>query len=114
MLGQKQTKWVNALWSETFPQAEGALCVLDDGLIGHCCLGVAKEIFDLNETNKISLLDTYQELGLLGNCGDFAESIIINGQTYYSLAEMNDAGKTFREIATIIQNYWFLIFERPV
>jgi len=111
-------KWVDVLRSGEFPQGKGAL------LYGgrYCCLGVATEIYrretgvgdwtvDDEDEPEIRIFRSPKEdealslpievadwLGLGDNCNP-----TIDGR---SLAERNDNGATFAEIADMIEREW--------
>lgn len=101
-------KWVEALRSGEFSQTRGCL---RDGE-GHCCLGVACELFVPESEKDTSQSLTYymnaggklpdavmQALGLRTHGGNFQNWL---GRST-SLAERNDSGATFEEIADIIE-----------
>lgn len=124
--------WVKALRSGEFGQTKERL--KDD--VGHCCLGVLctlapKEVgefrgqafhfkienddysdecpdspdnqplVDIKEEGELP--STVQEWsGMYGSVGEFKGKM--KGHT--SLAELNDGGKTFLEIADLIENNW--------
>jgi len=115
-LGINQQKWVEALRSGDFKQTQG---VLKDER-GHCCLGVACEIFKdelkiteeehlrdgiiFNKTSKVLPSVLRNHLGLRHNNGSALNS-------KFSLAKMNDAGSTFHEIADVIEKQFTLLFK---
>jgi len=96
-------KWVEALRSGKYQQAKDYLRREH----GFCCLGV---LCDLAQQDGIGKWNGYCFLGesgetpqsvlnwskLRNSCGDFAGS---------SLVEENDAGKTFAEIADLIEQH---------
>lgn len=108
--------WVAALRSGKYTQGTGALCINDT----YCCLGVLcdlavqEEIILCRESSHLtghigfgfphdlnySLLPykVYAWANLPGN----DPKIEIDGTTM-SLSELNDAGKSFEEIATLIE-----------
>ena len=111
-LGPKQLRWVEALESGEFKQGNGFLKRNLDGELLYCCLGVLNElegfpsvcvsngIFTFSLTNSASLDSTQMDRVMLySNVGSFTESI--NG--YSSLANMNDSGLSFKEIAKVIR-----------
>lgn len=105
-------KWVDALRSGEYQQTRGRLQRTNPGKrgqpVGFCCLGVACEVLGLPE------VDTTGELGVVAydnswNVG-FPPSRIWDEfgvdddvQLESDLAEMNDAGRTFAEIAAEIE-----------
>lgn len=130
-LGPIQRAWVRALRSGKYKQCTNFLTRRDgDKIVGHCCLGVLcqlaiKKGLDLkpvnatvNETvNKTEVLaynKEYSELptraqrwaGLRNADGDFSYE--------ESLVGLNDEGKSFNEIAKIIEKNAAEIFTRSV
>jgi hypothetical protein len=87
-------KWIKALRSGKYKQGTNYLC--KDG--EYCCLGVLDEIFPEMELNGGSdtTLKNYSKIGLRA-----ADGFIPDSQE--SLADLNDIGYTFDEIADIIQ-----------
>lgn len=57
-LGPKQKQWVDALRSGKYNQCRGNLHVLD---VGHCCLGVACDIF-LGKEDSTKQLKSYKDI----------------------------------------------------
>lgn len=105
-LNPNAKKWVEALRSGKYEQGIGALC--KDGR--YCCLGVAVEVARDNGVACDEIRDTDESLGGvfatvrewvgLADCaGDFSKS---NFST--SLASVNDNGKSFAEIADIVES----------
>jgi hypothetical protein len=107
MLNENAKKWVAALRSGEYKQTRGQL-VNDEGT-GHCCLGVACEVFLKEPCHTLN--DSWRErgalygaaepvrlwLGLRDEGGDFD-----TGGS--SLAVENDTGKSFAEIADLIES----------
>lgn len=117
-------KWVEALRSGEFTQAQRTLQTKEQE---YCCLGVACELYrretgegEWIERFDVSLTGLYfapgnkrhgsnsflppvvQEwIGLNGAAGEFDDSDINDDST--TLAEMNDEGNTFDQIATVIE-----------
>lgn len=100
-------KWVAALRSGEFKQGK---CVLRDAENNHCCLGVACELyrrehggewasvrdgFSFMSHSAITPFAVKEWLGLQDACGVYA---------YGALTCDNDDGKTFAEIADIIES----------
>lgn len=112
MLNDNAKKWVEALRSGRFQQAKNRLATKD----GFCCLGVACEVaiengVKLNKTvvstgrilydyNEMLLPDSVREWLDLSTCGSDYKAVGINKQ----LSADNDSGKTFTEIADIIES----------
>jgi len=114
-IGPIQEKWLQALESGQFAQGKGFLC--SDGKF--CCLGVACEVLGL-EKHKAGPYMHYgptcadsaalipesgmELLGLYGRAGAIKGSILVNGDTYSSLATLNDKSNLiFPEIAALIR-----------
>jgi hypothetical protein len=102
-------KWVKALRSGKYKQARG---VLKDNA-GHCCLGVLctltpyknnytrmpVESFGFRECNKVLPPAVQDLVGMQSNNGKI--NLILP-----ELSKLNDDGKSFNEIADIIEKYW--------
>ena len=119
MLNENAKKWVEALRSGKYEQGSGALKRrVDDGEYEFCCLGVACELFGSGirqrvrddgcvvygedwETGWFFSLppEVMRALGLSGHMGGFPTSLGTE-----TLAGLNDTGKTFAEIADIIES----------
>jgi hypothetical protein len=104
-------KWAAALRSGKYRQAKGALCAADDA--GYCCLGVLCELYR-EETQKGQWISRAFDVG--GNRWAFklpqsvaawagVRSAVGMYRETSSLMEDNDQGKTFAEIADIIEKY---------
>lgn len=111
-------KWVAALRSGQYQQARGLL--RDDD--GYCCLGVLCDISEKGEwrnrrhddiswdfisdgiqvENSVLPYDVQLWAGIQQREGRFTGP---NDQNW-CLAAMNDEGRSFEEIATIIEKYW--------
>ena len=107
-LTPQQTKWIEALESGNFQQGRAAL----NKQGAFCCLGIACEIF------KDELGLSYREtdsLGFYDDCSGFPPERVAEHLGLYnryggncaknqpSLAERNDQGATFKEIAEILK-----------
>ena len=97
-LTANQLKWVEALESGEYKQATG---VLFDG-DGYCCLGVACHIAGASiqaprDGNLSRYLGVRDFLGLSDDVGSFENWT-------GSLTSLNDAGKSFAEIAALIRS----------
>lgn len=94
--------WIDALWFGFYKQAPDVLC----NTIGNlCCLGV-KHIIE-GDSNEFILLQTDyfgKDKNILGPTGYFGFLVVWDGQNQVSLAELNDSGATFREIAFVIEH----------
>lgn len=91
--------WVAALRSKEFEQGEGQLC---DGNL-YCCLGVANSIFNIGLDGFKGALD-YFDSG-----EEFSHYYLIPGELQHELAELNDTGYGFADIATVIEKGFKLI-----
>lgn len=127
---QARKLWVEALLSGEFKQCTEALCEIeDDKPVGFCCLGVACEIFSARESplstevrrHGLKFVRHYDNEDMilpqavrnwlgLATCG-----AVYGGQGSNSgqLAEDNDNGKSFPEIAAIIESAPPGLFESP-
>jgi len=85
-------KWIKALRGGEYEQGKMDLHNLSDNT--YCCLGVLAEIGDIVTVGN-SYLDK--------NDRSCVKGLTIRNQTV--LAEMNDAGKTFKTIANWIEKY---------
>lgn len=100
-------KWCEALKSGAYVQATGAL--LDRG--AYCCLGVACELFRLSTGTGEWIREEF-----LGECAELPLEVqewlqldddlghFYCDEDRTSLADLNDAGKTFDDIAAIIES----------
>jgi len=101
-------KWVKALKSGKYKQSQNIL----ENYYGYCCLGVLCKVAEKNKirVNKHKLGDlkgsslTSQKnvlkwSGMRTGLGD----IEIVGTT---LSSLNDRGKSFKQIANVIEKYW--------
>lgn len=120
-MNKNARKWVEALRSDEYLQGTGLLAVQEGGSTFYCCLGVACELFRkeneldispkselhkgrmalLYESEKYHLPPQVQEwLGLSHADGGYLEE----DDSTTTLANENDHGATFEEIATIIES----------
>jgi hypothetical protein len=94
-LGPLQKKWIKALESNKYKQITRYL----KNQNGYCCLGVAKEVCNLEEVSNYSLRYTYSELGLYDCEG-------ISSDKKNALVLLNDnKKKSFKYIAYILKRY---------
>lgn len=112
MLNDNAKKWVEVLKSGKFKQARNRLATED----GFCCLGVACEVaiengVEINKTivatgrilydhNETLLPDSVRKWLNLSSCG----SNYVTRNSAEQLTHDNDSGKTFTEIADIIES----------
>jgi hypothetical protein len=98
--------WIDALWFGFYKQGTRVLCDMNNNF---CCLGV-KHIIEGDSSEFISLQRDYfgQDKCVLGPTGRVESakvaSVFLNGKSEISLAQLNDAGATFREIAFVIEH----------
>jgi hypothetical protein len=88
-------KWISALRSGKYKQAHGAL----KGRDGYCCLGVLCVVAGI----EIGPDEGYLSVPVQQLAGLASEVGCIKGSQ--SLANLNDAGKSFAEIADIIESH---------
>lgn len=125
-------QWVAALESGKFPQAKGMLAkVIDDnGVVGYCCLGVACKVQGRLKNFKIDWEEdgtpiceygdakAGEDVGLsarnplyqhIGSNGKFPLDVFasltkdFSEVKHTSLANLNDGGATFAEIAQVLR-----------
>lgn len=113
------TRWVEALRGGEYLQCQNVL----HGGQGYCCLGVAEivagnefeeddGIFVLKHDRRktVSLSDaTMRATGMrsaFGRIFDSSGVITVGGGDYTSLADANDDGRTFAQIADAIEQNW--------
>ena len=118
-LGPNQTLWLQELRSGKYEQGTNYLCCNDK----YCCLGVAAEIFKTEQTEihirkGLKYFDGYmssapnyvmEALCLYKDLGE-TSSLTFDEN---ALAKMNDQGKTFAEIADIIEEDPSVYFKEP-
>lgn len=114
IFGPIQTEWLKSLKEHPERQLKGSLGKkYPDGTYKACCLGEAgliagvcewREVGDqvilyVKESSQLSVLvDVYETIGLFNS-----EGRRTSGYPEMSLAIMNDSGKTWPEIAAIIE-----------
>ena len=87
---ENRKKWCEALRSGSFKQGKGQLVTARDNT--YCCLGVL--VTSLGRTPECSAYLTQSEADLAG----------LKRGEQQGLAQLNDSGKTFNEIADIIES----------
>lgn len=113
MTKEKMQKLVDALRSGKYQQGRHSLHV--DGKF--CCLGVAcvingmtpKYEWGFKETYSYHSLNFHKAKDITGfktECGNFKNHIEYKDNKYGSLAELNDAGMSFNEIADVIEKVY--------
>lgn len=109
--------WVAALRSGDYKQGKGVLGrTLPDGSEEYCCLGVLCDLAVLETTDMVSVTEAstgikrfnYQTETLPVLVQKWAKIATPAGRIPFmaSLAEMNDAGTPFTEIADLIEKHW--------
>jgi hypothetical protein len=115
MKAEIKQQWLEALRSGKYMQGQGQLvCMDEDSVTGHCCLGVLADIAGLQP-------DRFACEGYLGEGGDNSTDLGLGpwenpGDAQFNsddqathttvqrkLAGMNDQGKTFAQIADWIE-----------
>lgn len=97
-LRKRQDKWIAALVSDNYNQAQEVLCIREGNKYSYCCLGLAKRICNLDESDYAVLSSSYSKLGLHNSSGG------IDGvDKLESLTQLNDVKKyTLPEIGKFI------------
>lgn len=121
-----KAKWVKALRSRRFKQGDGALKIKDSisGEIRHCCLGVLCELaiedglslktqefengntewwFGKEERDDFLPREVMEWAGIKNNSPKVHDPESNNEVDEISLADLNDGGYSFREIAELIK-----------
>lgn len=118
-LGPNQALWLQELRSGKYEQGKTDLC--RNGK--YCCLGVAAEIFKTEQTE----IHIRKGLKYFDICMSSAPNYVMHSLGIYkdlgetsslafdenALAKMNDQGKTFAEIADIIEQDPSVYFKEP-
>ena len=97
--------WVAALRSEDYKQGKGRLRNGDE----YCCLGVLCELLNISKQNLGNNYSyDYQHVFLPIRAMRMAgmKSDDGNYRKVMSLANQNDQGRSFKEIADIIETHW--------
>lgn len=104
----KQT-WLKALQSGDYAQGTNYLCEQGDTEQRFCCLGVLiNESEGFDELPRIRPDDlfcsetAYQDDSNTFPSSQFLQSVGLEEELAYELAEMNDSGHTFEQIAQLI------------
>ncbi len=96
-------RWVSALKSGRYKQRDGALCNADNGERQYCCLGVLKEVALSRKLKLIDLFDFgFPHTTKAVNLSPwYLKRFGLTNTQQTALAQMNDGGMTFKQIA-----YW--------
>lgn len=106
-LGPNQERWLAALESGEYRQCKGRL----HSKRGYCCLGIADLVLSLGEKHRKLLRHTFRDVGLYDEDGRFVSGEGVVGSFFaVSLADANDSGGTFAEIAAFIRANPELVF----
>ena len=100
--------WLQALESGKFRQGKSLLWQKGNK---YCCLGVACVVAQETGVRQIEIEKDYDEFlpVTLANflnittAGSFKDIVTYNGSDFLNLADMNDEGVTFKEIANVIR-----------
>ncbi len=116
-MNENAKKWVKALKSGEFKQTKHRLCRIDkDGnILGHCCLGVACELYQEEVGNlEFKAIEKCESMIIDGHSGDLpchvkkwlglTECNGHFGEYMQSLSGHNDSGRSFSEIADLIES----------
>lgn len=113
-----KTKWIKALLSGKYTQTSGALCKeIEGGEKGYCCLGILTDLYIKEKKLKWENIngDIY-----FGDDGALLSDRVCNWSGIKDsrglfkkrnnhtncLSALNDKGKSFKEIAKVIQKYF--------
>ena len=91
-------KWIDALRSGKYKQGKYYLKTINDE---YCCLGVLTQLY-VDEHPNTSFIENYLPLEVVEWANLKEINPIINGDF---LANLNDNGKTFDQIASLIDTY---------
>ncbi len=104
MKAETKQKWLEALRGGNYVQASG---ILNDGNGGFCCLGVLHDVTGGNwHTNKYGDFSTGSRKRQNSNSAMLEGSVFLQGLDVVladQLAKLNDNGRTFKEIADVIE-----------
>lgn len=121
-MNENAKKWVEALRSGEYEQCSKQLRKKHRGAYRYCCLGVAADISSLGNWNNNEFISGLQRedqvlvenvkiwLGLNTSHGRLDIKKTTGGIQHITLAELNDEGKSFSEIADIIEKYQDQLF----
>lgn len=97
-------KWVKALRSGKFKQGTGTLFKETEN--SYCCLGVLCAINELDLYGDLLYSGQSESLGMSSDNGKLPKKYKGKGREVDSLADLNDEGRSFKQIANIIErNY---------
>ncbi len=105
--------WIDALWFGFYRQAKDYLCVegsdVPNNNFSFCCLGVKHRVEGYDNERLLERLCYFgQDQSILRSDGNFDDSIwgsvTFDNKIYDKLANLNDAGASFKEIAFVIEH----------
>ena len=103
-MSKMKQKWIDALRSGEYNQVKGTLKGQEpDGTIGYCCLGVFADI-NGKELKAMPIVIGYTEEGpeeIYEYCRESMPEYVVEAGI-----SMNDDGRTFEEIADMIEKEW--------
>lgn len=113
-LRDRRERWIKALESGRYKQTDGTLREVNGKNVSYCCLGV---LCDLEKekgqkwNSSEFVTDVPTEVPFDGCYVDYPpDSILkklnVSDDLAKTLADMNDSGKTFKEIAAFIRDEW--------
>lgn len=107
-------KWIAALRSGQYQQGRSLLCAIrDDGSKTYCCLGVLAELDGAFVRRGVRIAVDHVNTGMYQGKGECLSDIRVNvpeaSDTLlpWIVAEMNDKGRTFEEIADFLETVDF-------
>jgi hypothetical protein len=121
MKKEKAMEWVKALRSGNYQQGKGGLKFIKyGGEITYCCLGVLGEISgintkdleeyrDFNTREMREKADIYRDTGSNKNGSTINLKVGDEVKSFFSLADANDSGATFEEIADWVEKNYELL-----
>lgn len=123
-LGPIQKKWVRALRSGKYKQGDGQLVTTDDEgkPVSYCCLGVLCDIAAKEKITKMRLGDDLairydRQISFLplkvqkwAAVAELKGKFVDSDGDFGNLAQLNDDGCTFRDIAKVIEDNAASIF----
>ena len=107
---EMKQKWLEALRSGEYKQTKGTLKgVNEDGEVGYCCLGVFLSAVLEDEPPKAYLEEGYETYADEGPQEMYNKTMSILGEGIQQAGiDMNDFGKSFVEIADMIEKEWMV------
>lgn len=98
-------RWIEVLRSRPYKQGQGWLRQVKDGVEKHCCLGVACELFGNKKSWKFNEdieVYSYNENDMFLT-KSIADKLGLSANEQKALANMNDEGKKFYQIARYLE-----------